>query len=854
MASLKLEHIYKVYPNGHKAVSDFNMNIQDGEFIVFVGPSGCGKSTTLRMIAGLEEISSGELYIGDQLCNDLQPKDRDIAMVFQNYALYPHMTVYENMAFGLTLRKVPRTEIHEKVMWAAEVLGLKDYLDRKPKAMSGGQRQRVSLGRAILRNPKVMLLDEPLSNLDAKLRSQMRSMISKLHQQLATTFIYVTHDQVEAMTLGTRVVVMKLGIVQQIDTPQNLYDHPINKFVAGFIGTPQMNFYNVRLKEEKDHVDVLWTDCPDQPALKLDLDSVLKAEKKYLTGEKDIILGFRCEAVSADPKEVAKGDNLVNVTVSHFEELGNETLIYGDLKELAGLGGESTTTIIIKAENKMGLKPGDVIKARVDVTKIHLFDATDANETTIVPPVPSENVLPINIKNETMDLFGQQRKPVSIPVDLLENGTITLPLDALKVGEGTTEATVVNVETHPTCHLALVKAADKKLFLYVDENVKKGDKLTFSIDYSKATFKDAEEAVIASPLADRDNLIAQFVNFKTAFEVTKDASLEAKINERVDEVTKKYEALEAEFAKEKEEALKAAQAKQDANASSVTANKAKMEEENAALKQQIKDLDVAYRAEVKELKAKHAKIIKDAMAVIDATYKEMWAAEVADYKEAMEKNKDKESRASRRLAFQVFKESFPQMKANDVETKLNSLEFDKETDLNGAKARYVQQKALLNETIKQNAVKFAEENYPVEKVNKEYAEKEKALKLEKDDALLHAKLLFFFKFENYYQTIPDEITKKIIQGLGNRVFTKNFRVEVPHDAFLEKEGAMAFKVASLLNYGDTKLYKCVGKLYGEDVTVYINKEREIEIGGTIYLSPDLEKTQIYEDSQDIRFS
>ena len=298
MASLKLEHIYKVYPNGHKAVSDFNMNIKDGEFIVFVGPSGCGKSTTLRMIAGLEDISSGELYIGDTLVNDMQPKDRDIAMVFQNYALYPHMTVYENMAFGLTLRKVPRAEIHEKVMWAAEVLGLKDYLDRKPKAMSGGQRQRVSLGRAILRNPKVMLLDEPLSNLDAKLRGQMRSMISKLHQQLKTTFIYVTHDQVEAMTLGTRVVVMKLGRVQQIDSPQNLYDHPINKFVAGFIGTPQMNFFNVTLLEDKDGVAIRWKDC-EQPALRVSKQALLKAERKYLAGDKDVVLGFRCEAVSA---------------------------------------------------------------------------------------------------------------------------------------------------------------------------------------------------------------------------------------------------------------------------------------------------------------------------------------------------------------------------------------------------------------------------------------------------------------------------------------------------------------------------------------------------------------------------
>ena len=250
MANLKLSHIYKVYENGHKAVNDFCIDIEDKEFIVFVGPSGCGKSTTLRMIAGLETITAGDLFIGDTLVNDMEPKDRDIAMVFQNYALYPHMTVYENMAFGLRNRKVPEAEIKAKVLEAAKILDIEDYLQRKPKAMSGGQRQRVALGRAIVRDPKVFLLDEPLSNLDAKLRAQMRTEITKLHKKLGTTFIYVTHDQVEAMTMGTRIVVMKLGYVQQIDTPMNLYNKPYNKFVAGFIGSPQMNFFNVKLNRK----------------------------------------------------------------------------------------------------------------------------------------------------------------------------------------------------------------------------------------------------------------------------------------------------------------------------------------------------------------------------------------------------------------------------------------------------------------------------------------------------------------------------------------------------------------------------------------------------------------------------
>ena len=847
MASLKLEHIYKVYPNGHKAVTDFNMEIEDGEFIVFVGPSGCGKSTTLRMIAGLEEISSGELYIGDTVVNDMQPKDRDIAMVFQNYALYPHMTVYENMAFGLTLRKVPRTEIHEKVMWAADVLGLKDYLDRKPKAMSGGQRQRVSLGRAILRNPKVMLLDEPLSNLDAKLRGQMRSMISKLHQQLKTTFIYVTHDQVEAMTLGTRVVVMKLGIVQQIDTPQNLYDHPINKFVAGFIGTPQMNFFNVRLKEEKDHVDILWTDC-EQPALKISKDTVLKAEKKYLTGEKDITLGFRCEAVSADEEELAKGDNIVDVTISHFEELGNETLIYGDLKEIEGLGGESTTSIVIKASSKMGHVPGDVIKARINVEKIHLFDAN--TEMTIIPPIPSENVLPVSIVNEKMTLFGTVTKPESIPVDLLENGTISIPLTAIRVGEGPLEGKVELVEKQGKQYLALVKVNDKKMFVFCDENTKVNDKLKLSIDYSRATFKDDKEMTVASPLAERDNLYAQFVNLKTAVEVTGNQELNKLKEERIAAVNEKYGPIEADFNAEKENALKEAEQKQVAAQPQLESAKAKLEQENAQLKQELAQLKAKYREETKEIKARHAGIMKEALAKIDNEYKEMMEREKRDFKEALARDRDPESRRQRKMSFSVFKESFPQMKQNDIERKTSSLDFDKETELNGAKARLSQGTAFAKSKIQENNKAFEKEYYPLKLASKEYADKEKELKQKKADELLRAELIFFFQFDNKYIMIPDDITNRIIQGLGNKVFTKTFRVEVPHDGF--RPGNIQFKVLSLVNYGEVKLYKCGGEIFGEKITIYIDKTEELQLGSVINLEPDFVKCQIYEDELNVR--
>ena len=252
MASVSLQHIYKIYTGGVTAVSDFTLNIEDKEFIVLVGPSGCGKSTTLRMVAGLEEITEGELYIDGKLMNDVAPKDRDIAMVFQNYALYPHMTVYENMAFSLKLRKERKDVIDKKVREAAEILDITQYLDRKPKALSGGQRQRVAIGRAIVRDPAVFLMDEPLSNLDAKLRNQMRAEIIKLRERINTTFIYVTHDQTEAMTLGDRIVIMKDGFIQQIGTPQEVFDHPANLFVAGFIGTPQMNFFDAKLVKNND--------------------------------------------------------------------------------------------------------------------------------------------------------------------------------------------------------------------------------------------------------------------------------------------------------------------------------------------------------------------------------------------------------------------------------------------------------------------------------------------------------------------------------------------------------------------------------------------------------------------------
>ena len=301
MAGLKLKNIQKVYENGFEAVKDFSLEIEDREFIVFVGPSGCGKSTTLRMIAGLEEISGGELYIDDKLVNDVAPKDRDIAMVFQNYALYPHMTVYENMAFGLKLRKLPKDEIDKKVREAAKILDIEHLLDRKPKALSGGQRQRVAMGRAIVRSPKVFLMDEPLSNLDANLRVQMRIEISKLYHELNTTFVYVTHDQTEAMTLGTRIVVMQDGIVQQVASPNEIYNHPTNLFVAGFIGSPQMNMtYGQTLVEGGKQYVKVFDKLIEIPADKIGVIKEKNAENI------EVIAGIRPENMYHSKEELSR--------------------------------------------------------------------------------------------------------------------------------------------------------------------------------------------------------------------------------------------------------------------------------------------------------------------------------------------------------------------------------------------------------------------------------------------------------------------------------------------------------------------------------------------------------------------
>ena len=385
MASITFDKVGKVYPGGTRAITDVSLDISDGEFLVLVGPSGCGKSTLLRMIAGLEEITEGDLKIGERVVNDVTPKDRDIAMVFQNYALYPHMSVYDNMAFGLKLRKMAKEEIKRRVSEAARVLEITEYLERKPKALSGGQRQRVAMGRAIVREPSAFLMDEPLSNLDAKLRVQMRAEIGLLQQRLGTTTVYVTHDQVEAMTMGDRVAVIRKGRLQQVDTPRNLYDLPDNLFVAGFIGSPSMNFVYGKVEGSGDAISILFAGEKIRVNPK-----VVSSRLTEYTG-KEVVIGIRPEAfelVAAVPN--ADPSQIINVKVDLVEQLGSEAFIHfvkpsppvitPDIRELLADQGTDPATLgddtkfTARVDPDFTPNPGEDTKLVVETEKLHFFD------------------------------------------------------------------------------------------------------------------------------------------------------------------------------------------------------------------------------------------------------------------------------------------------------------------------------------------------------------------------------------------------------------------------------------------------------------------------------------------------
>lgn len=480
MANLSLKHLYKIYDNGTKAVSDFNLEIKDDEFIVFVGPSGCGKSTTLRMIAGLEDITAGDFYIDDVLANSLEPKDRDMAMVFQNYALYPHMSVYDNMAFGLKIRHVPKEEIDLRVHQAAKILDIEDQLDKKPKAMSGGQRQRVALGRAIVRKPKVFLLDEPLSNLDAKLRSSMRSEITRLHNILKTTFIYVTHDQVEAMTMGTRIVVMKKGVIQQVDTPMNLYDYPANLFVAGFIGTPQMNFINANFSLNDNFISLQFNNV----RLLVEKDSLPKLDLYRAYKNEEVILGIRPEHF----KIVNKGDkNSFLLKISNIESLGNEM-------NIEGFVDNGKQKIVVRSFRNDYLSIGDEIYVGVDFNKIHLF--SKENEETLLPRIPNKITVNCNVNDKKLEIFGKRLcLPNALNGKLIDGKyQMFIYQDAIK--EGTTfNGKIIKKEFIDNKYLYTIKINNEFVFLYCEKNIV-GEFVNFDIDLRNVAFYQNFDCVV----------------------------------------------------------------------------------------------------------------------------------------------------------------------------------------------------------------------------------------------------------------------------------------------------------------------------------------------------------------------
>ncbi len=493
MANLSMKHIYKVYPGGVKAVNDFTMEIEDKEFIVFVGPSGCGKSTTLRMIAGLEDITAGELKIDEDVVNDYLPKDRNIAMVFQNYALYPHMTVFNNIAYSLKIAKYPKEEIKQRVQTAAYILEIEEYLDRKPKALSGGQRQRVALGRAIVREPKVFLLDEPLSNLDAKLRASMRTEISNLHKKLQTTFIYVTHDQIEAMTMGTRIVVMRHGYVQQIDTPRNLFNYPGNKFVAGFIGTPQMNFYDGTVLKTGSSV-TFSLDC----GVKINMPYSLanRIPIRYMNGNKPVTVGIRPEncTVYNEKKMSLEDFEIVDVYVNLVETLGSETLIYGYFGD--GTVQDNESKVTVKTLEDVDIHSGDIIKAAIEKKKVHVFDAI--TEERIKERVPKNVTFQGTVAGSQLTVVGNAIDLPNAISEYVEDGKVDviIPTKAVTLGKGNIKAKVVLREDVDDCILYELNVNGNVMFATTDHGVDVDDDTTIDIDL-KQIMLDAEAYEIA---------------------------------------------------------------------------------------------------------------------------------------------------------------------------------------------------------------------------------------------------------------------------------------------------------------------------------------------------------------------
>ena len=849
MAGLKLEHIYKVYPNGTKAVSDFTMDIQDQEFIVFVGPSGCGKSTTLRMIAGLEEISAGELYIDDRIVNDVEPKDRDIAMVFQNYALYPHMTVYENMAFGLQLRHMPTEEIHEKVMWAAEVLGLTDYLDRKPKAMSGGQRQRVALGRAILRNPKVMLLDEPLSNLDAKLRAQMRSEIAKLHKQLKTTFIYVTHDQIEAMTLGSRVVVMKLGRIQQVDTPKNLYDYPGNKFVAGFIGTPQMNFFEGTLLDLGKEVEITFK--YSDAKIYIPREQLTKVNYKYLDGKHDVYIGIRCENIA----EASKDDDpklCIDCKVSHFEELGNETLIYGDINMQGDGFKETSTRVIFKGTPNNNIKIDNVVKIKLDASKLHFFDKE--TEESISLRIPKENILLSKIEGSKLVLGDKEvTLPKAITSKLSGNttGKCLFSLDAILLNEGKEKATIVNIEEVNGNYLLHLKYGNNLIFTFGKKENKVNEVVKFDIDYTKVKFIDENGNKVIEELPEFDKVYGNFVNLNTYLYKTHDESITHEIEELKVKINSEYDTKVNEV-KAKYTALKEEVSKKD-----YTSINKENNEELAVKTQKYKDQVNVLKAELKakltseknDYKAK----VKETKDRIMSQYRDMFYNEKSTYLDIKNNNKDKDAIKRARAEFLERKENLPKERENEINNAINSLALNYETATSALKSGFKREKLALKKSLNELIEKAKKDKEPLKHIEKEETNEISVLEKERKEALSKAAIRFYFDINNTYFECNELISNKIIQALGTKVFIKKYLFKLPHDSYLLKDKGIEAIVKDNLDYGNKQFAVCeCDSLSGKKETLILETKKPLEVDSKVYVDIDFTKSHIIETGLDIR--
>ena len=849
MANLKLEHIYKVYPNGTKAVNDFSLDIKNGEFIVFVGPSGCGKSTTLRMIAGLEEITAGELYIDSTIVNDMEPKDRDIAMVFQNYALYPHMTVYENMAFGLRLRHVPNDVIQEKVLWAADILGIRDYLDRKPRNMSGGQRQRVSLGRAILRDPKVMLLDEPLSNLDAKLRASMRTEIAKLHQKLKTTFIYVTHDQTEAMTLGDRVVVMKAGRIQQVDTPKNLYNFPGNKFVAGFIGTPQMNFFDCSLKRDGEkvtiHIDINNTD------IVIDYNYLIKVLPQFLDGNHPLTLGVRCEHVLLAEENEA---NTIPVKISHFEELGSECLIYGNITNDEKVSS-SEGQIIIRVKDVDNLSVDQTIFVKLDLNHIYFFDKE--TEKTITPRVPEYNSLNAFVKDNKINVLGHDFVlPNVLHVADVDGCELHVPVNAFTLGvEDGIEAKVIEIEEINDTKLIHLFAHNRVFFLQEKANVSVGDVVKVGLDFTRLTLVDQNKEVIFSPITERDCFDSTFLNYETVMASNPNPEFEAYKQAKIEEASKTADAL-----------IAAEQARFDAEIENLSTVDVKAEFEKKAAEFEALDKEAIEKiyalreqtaAEKKELSENFKKAKKEEKEKNDALFAEKKRKEIEDFKRFKENNKDKVALKRRTDEYHIFKDNFATEKENTLNLIVNGMTMEYESKSSALTAACRRSVDLLKKEMQERRKTLKHLQNPKAFLEKEHVKKVKELLLKKKEAVKFASFIFFFKLPgSYYPLAAELIANKLIQGLGTRVFTKNFYIEMPHDGYeIVEEDNNCFHavVEENLDYGNIYFIRLsYTGVNGEKLYFYLKNDKPFEIGTKLNLKFDITKSQITETDMNIR--